>query len=140
MLDTHCFSRVGQDCLYTPCMTVYFVVFLPKIPYMHRVYMVLANPMFSSLKVRTHKCTSWLNAQPQARVHMQAHVHMHACTHTHTHTYTHSFVAYTRKQAHVYVRASAYYHIYLHIRASAGLNFPPGLARVCLINTPYNYI
>jgi len=28
-----------------PYMTVYLVVFLPKIPYIHRIYMVLANPM-----------------------------------------------------------------------------------------------
>jgi hypothetical protein len=37
-------SRVGQSCLYTPYMTVYLVIFLPKIPYIHRIDMVLANP------------------------------------------------------------------------------------------------
>jgi hypothetical protein len=25
-------------------MTVYLMIFLPKIPYIHRIYMVLANP------------------------------------------------------------------------------------------------
>jgi hypothetical protein len=25
-------------------MTVYLVIFLPKVPYIHRMYMVLANP------------------------------------------------------------------------------------------------
>ena len=36
--------RVGQNCIYTPYMTVYLVFFLPKLLYTHRVYMVLANP------------------------------------------------------------------------------------------------
>jgi len=36
-------SRVGQNRIYAPYMTVYEVVSLPKIPYIHRVYMVLAN-------------------------------------------------------------------------------------------------
>jgi hypothetical protein len=30
---------------YTPYMTVYLVNFLPKVPYTHRMYMVLANPI-----------------------------------------------------------------------------------------------
>jgi len=30
--------RVGQHCLYTPYITVYLVIALPKIPYIHRVY------------------------------------------------------------------------------------------------------
>ena len=29
--------------VYTPYVTVYLVISLPKIPYMHRIYMVLAN-------------------------------------------------------------------------------------------------
>ena len=36
--------RVGQNCIYTPYMTVYMVISLPKIPYIHLIYMVLANP------------------------------------------------------------------------------------------------
>jgi hypothetical protein len=36
--------RVGQNRIYTPYMTVYLVNSLPKIPYIHRIYMVLANP------------------------------------------------------------------------------------------------
>jgi len=43
-----CFSsfmiRVGQNRIYTPYMTVYLVISLPKIPYVNRIYMVLANP------------------------------------------------------------------------------------------------
>jgi hypothetical protein len=51
-------SRVGQNCIYTPYMTVYMVNSLPKIPYTHRIYiyiyyiyiyMVLANPTHFTL-------------------------------------------------------------------------------------------
>jgi hypothetical protein len=36
--------RIGQNRIYTPYMTVYLVISLPKLPYIHRIYMVLANP------------------------------------------------------------------------------------------------
>ena len=36
--------RVGQNRIYAPYMTEYSVISLPKIPYTHRIYMVLANP------------------------------------------------------------------------------------------------
>jgi hypothetical protein len=36
--------RVGQNRIYTPHITVHLAIFLPKIPYKHRIYMVLANP------------------------------------------------------------------------------------------------
>ena len=36
---------VGQNRIYTPYITVYLAIFLPKIPCTHRVCMVLANPM-----------------------------------------------------------------------------------------------
>ena len=35
--------RVGQNHIYTPYMTVYLVISLSKIPYIHRIYMVMAN-------------------------------------------------------------------------------------------------
>ena len=41
-----CIFRFGQNRIYTPYMTVHLVIFLPKIPYIHRIYMVLANPMY----------------------------------------------------------------------------------------------
>jgi len=41
-----CLSRVGQNHIYAPYIIVYLVMSLPKIPYKHRIYMVLANPMF----------------------------------------------------------------------------------------------
>jgi hypothetical protein len=37
-------SRVGQNRIYTPYTTVHLLFSLPKIPYMHRIYLVLANP------------------------------------------------------------------------------------------------
>ena len=38
-------STVGQNRVYTLYMTVNMVLSLPKIPYTHRIYMVLANPI-----------------------------------------------------------------------------------------------
>jgi len=37
-------NRVGQNRINKPYMTVYFVISLPKVPYIHRIYIVLANP------------------------------------------------------------------------------------------------
>ena len=31
-------GRVGQNRIHTPYMTVYLVISLPKIPYIHRIY------------------------------------------------------------------------------------------------------
>ena len=39
--------RVGQNHIYTPYMTVYLVISLSKIRYIHRIYMVLANPTYA---------------------------------------------------------------------------------------------
>jgi hypothetical protein len=36
--------RVSQNVIDTPYMTVYMVISLQKIPYAHRIYMVMANP------------------------------------------------------------------------------------------------
>ena len=36
--------RVHQNRIYAPYMTVYVVISLPKMPYIRRIYMVLANP------------------------------------------------------------------------------------------------
>jgi len=43
---TYNIDRVGQNRIYTPYMTVYLVISLPKIPYVERIYMVLANPKY----------------------------------------------------------------------------------------------
>jgi hypothetical protein len=37
-------------------MTVYLVISLPTIPYIHRIYMVLANPMYVSKSVCVNFC------------------------------------------------------------------------------------
>ena len=36
--------RVGQTHIYTPYITVYLVISLPKISYIHHVHMALDNP------------------------------------------------------------------------------------------------
>jgi hypothetical protein len=41
-------TRVGQNRIYTPYMTIYLMISLPKIPYIHRIYMVLASPRHNS--------------------------------------------------------------------------------------------
>ena len=46
-LSSSMISRVGQNRIYTPYMTVYLVIYLPGISYMHRIYIVLANPIQS---------------------------------------------------------------------------------------------
>jgi len=43
--------RVGQNRIYTYIYTVYLVVSKPKIPYVHRIYMVLANPRNTISKI-----------------------------------------------------------------------------------------
>jgi hypothetical protein len=40
-----CIYSVGQNRIYAPYMTVYLVISLPKIPYIHRINRVLANPI-----------------------------------------------------------------------------------------------
>ena len=39
--------KVGHKRIYAPYMTVYLVISLPKIPYIHRIYMVLTNPTYT---------------------------------------------------------------------------------------------
>jgi hypothetical protein len=46
----NCICRVGQNRIFTPYMTVYMVISLPKILYTHRIYMVLANPTYMAYK------------------------------------------------------------------------------------------
>jgi hypothetical protein len=50
---THIY-RVGQNCIFAPYMTASLVIFLPKIPYIHHIYiyMVLDNPTH---EFATHK-------------------------------------------------------------------------------------
>ena len=43
-VGTHIQCIVGPNRINTPYMTVYLVIPLPTIPYIHCIYMVLANP------------------------------------------------------------------------------------------------
>ena len=45
-MSMSCLCRVGQDREHAPYMTLYLVLSLPKIPYLHCIYKVLANPMY----------------------------------------------------------------------------------------------
>jgi hypothetical protein len=51
ILYVHRIYRVGKNRIYTPYMTVYLVISLPNIPYMRRIYMVLANPTYIPINV-----------------------------------------------------------------------------------------
>ena len=39
----------GQNRIYAPYMTVYLVISLPRIPCMHHIHVVMANPTYCSL-------------------------------------------------------------------------------------------
>jgi hypothetical protein len=55
--------RVGQNHIYTPYLTVHLVICLPKKPYTHRIYMVMANPTVVLLNSRdpsTSSKTTWV--------------------------------------------------------------------------------
>ena len=63
-------------------MTVYLAISLPKILYMHRIYMVLANPKHAVceyVQYQAHNLVHALVILPPPNAH----------THTHTHTHTH---------------------------------------------------
>jgi hypothetical protein len=56
-------STVGQNRIYAPYMTVYTVISLPKIPYIHRIYIYIyihgsGQPYFCPSKQRTYQCNS----------------------------------------------------------------------------------
>ena len=110
--------RFGQDCMYTPNMTVYLVLSLPKLPYIHhlhlyiwfwptlyismctskityRVYMhMYAHTSLPSTRVNTTRtfthAHTHLHNLTRKPTHTQAHTHSHTQTHTHTYIHTHS--------------------------------------------------
>jgi hypothetical protein len=49
-----CILRVGQNRTYAPYMTVHLLISLPKIPYIYRIIMVLANPVHTQLSALIH--------------------------------------------------------------------------------------
>ena len=48
----HHMIKVGQSRMHAPYMAAHLVISLPKLPYIHRVYMVLANPTYDGCGVR----------------------------------------------------------------------------------------
>ena len=68
--NVYTISRVGQNRIYAPYMTVYLVISLPKTPYIHRICMVLANLNNKGRCVQEH---------PDERPTMKGKV---MCTHT----------------------------------------------------------
>ena len=101
-------TRVGQNRILTPYMTIYFTIFMPGIPYIYIYYMVLANPSYHTpLKSnvrhvtcvtfevkRATTCVTFATALLLSYLIMQMHVQcleQHAQfseQHTHTHTHT----------------------------------------------------
>jgi hypothetical protein len=59
--------RVGQNRIYTQYITVYLAIFLPKTPYIHRTYMVLANPrhVLPCLGLTARSRTALLHHKPR---------------------------------------------------------------------------
>ena len=53
--------RVGQNRIYTPYMTVYLVISLPKTPYMHCIYMWLWPTLYIYIY---NACTVFLTGKP----------------------------------------------------------------------------
>jgi hypothetical protein len=74
-------NRVGQNRIYTPYITVYLKKRLLKIPYIHRIYMVLANPKLLIIIVTCHLIKA---AIPTHARNLPTRVYTH--THTHRHT------------------------------------------------------
>jgi len=64
---------VSQDRICTLYMTVYLVISLPKIPYIHRIYMVLANPW--SMRYAVQQVLVW---QEEAPIFIQEHPTLHS--------------------------------------------------------------
>jgi len=53
--------RVGQDRIYTPYVTVHLVISLPRISYIRRIYMVLANPVHAWLVASWFLNMGWVS-------------------------------------------------------------------------------
>jgi len=110
-------NRVGQKRMYTPYMTVYFVKPLPKVPYIHRVYMVLANP---TCKGTSRPCSACICHHILA-AHVYdsntvnaTHMHAHTFTYTHVHTLAQT---HTHKSVQTCAHALMYTHMYIHTYA-----------------------
>ena len=81
-LGKHVVSRVGQNRIYTPYMTVYLVISLPRLLYIHRIFMVLANP--SRIPTDRHGFTTHAHTRTLIHTCTHTHINIHTCTHKHT--------------------------------------------------------
>ena len=59
ILYTHCMCRVGQNCIYTPYMTVYLVISLPKYR-IYTVYIWFWSTLCMCLHIRESSCACLL--------------------------------------------------------------------------------
>jgi hypothetical protein len=85
-------NRVGQIRKYTPYMTVYLAISLPEIPYVHHIYMVLANPKYLQTGLSKEGSSSTcLLSQKAAGIEEQLIKAFNSLiTNVHTHTQTHT--------------------------------------------------
>ena len=100
------------------------MVSLPKIPYLHRIYMVLANPTHIHNTSATWCCLGRGVRLAQLFVFCQhttsralttnRHAHTHTHTHTHMHTYAHTRThTHTNESTHIQARANAHTCMFL---------------------------
>ena len=79
--------RVGRNRIYTPYMTVYLVISLPKTPHIHRIYMVLANPKYVCTLTRVYCCVQPCKGEffvvnsnrTNNCTYIYIHIHIHIC-------------------------------------------------------------
>jgi len=63
----HSLSRIGQNHMYTTYMTIYLVIFLPKTPYIHRIYkwfwltLIPYPTLLTGVSCKTHQHTLTLS-------------------------------------------------------------------------------
>jgi len=55
-IDKH-ILRVGQNRIYTPYMTVYLMISLPKLPYIHRIYIWFWPTLHILVGLTGYECT-----------------------------------------------------------------------------------
>ena len=70
--------RVGQNRIFTFIYTVYLVISKPKIPYVHRIYMVLANPRNDACKQHPHQPTFLPNSTGTTRCCLTLKLELHS--------------------------------------------------------------
>jgi hypothetical protein len=107
-------NRVGR--INTPFMTVYLVSFLPKVPYIHRTYMALANPTDEeSVRGRGSAVAGAIlgNNMRVTFCHVPSQTRAHTHTNTHTHTHTHTQHTHTHAHTHTHIHTHTL-HIVLH--------------------------